>query len=93
MGERVKWLEAAAKCFDLMYTGGAEQISVTAKKEQSAPIISAREKMSHALSLVSAGAWPVYCRRMYVGARPGCCRMCHPSPMFGVAYVGNCPGV
>jgi hypothetical protein len=44
MGERVEWLEAAAKCFDLMYTGGAEQISVTAKKEQPAPIISAQER-------------------------------------------------
>jgi hypothetical protein len=44
MGERVKWLEAAAKYFDLMYTGGAEQISVTAKKDRPALIISAQER-------------------------------------------------
>jgi hypothetical protein len=34
-----------------------------------------------------------YCRRLYVGDRPGCCKVCHPSPMFGVAYVGSSPGV
>ena len=31
--ERVKWLEAAARCFDLMYAGGDGKISVTVMKD------------------------------------------------------------
>jgi hypothetical protein len=31
--ERVEWLEAAARCFDLMYAGGDGRISVTGTKD------------------------------------------------------------
>jgi hypothetical protein len=31
--KRVHWLEAAARCFDLMYTGDDGKISVTVKKD------------------------------------------------------------